>query len=135
MRVLVDTGALLALSRKQDEYHAKAVAIAKRHLAAGGRFLGTTSILGELHAHLLHLRGPREARVALRHLLDDPAHAWAEVSSDLVRDAVARWLDRFADQPFSLVDAVSFEVMRRENLNRAFAFDRHFEVAGFELLR
>lgn len=38
-------------------------------------------------------------------------------------------------QRFSLVDSVSFEVMRRERLSQAFAFDKHFEVPGFELLR
>jgi predicted nucleic acid-binding protein len=92
-------------------------------------------ILGELHSHLRYLRGAPEARAALTHLLDDPAHEWIEVADDLVRGAVAGWLARFADQRFSLVDAVSFEVMRRERVTQAFAFDRHFEVAGFDLLR
>jgi predicted nucleic acid-binding protein len=32
------------------------------------------------------------------------------------------------------VDAVSFEVMRRRRIEAAFAFDRHFETAGFRLL-
>ena len=41
---------------------------------------------------------------------------------------------RFSDQAFSLVDAVSFEVMRRNKVTHAFAFDRHFAIAGFELL-
>jgi predicted nucleic acid-binding protein len=111
------------------------VKIATRHLAAGGRFLGTTSILGEFHAHLLYLRGREEARSVLRSLLADAAHEWAEVTSELMREASVRWLDRFADQTFSLVDAVSFEVMRRQKLTQAFAFDRRFEIAGFELLR
>jgi len=44
------------------------------------------------------------------------------------------WLGRFSDQRFSLTDAVSFEVMRREQISRAFAFDQHFVTAGFELL-
>lgn len=44
-------------------------------------------------------------------------------------------LARFADQRFSLVDAVSFEVMRQAGVTQAFAFDQRFEVAGFELLR
>lgn len=35
----------------------------------------------------------------------------------------------------TLVDAVSFKVMRAEKVAAAFAFDHHFEVAGFELLR
>ncbi|HEV8597840.1 MAG TPA: PIN domain-containing protein [Gemmatimonadales bacterium] len=135
MRALVDTGALLALSRRQDQQHARAVAIAERHLASGGQYLGTTLILGELHSHLLYLRGPKDARTIMLHLLDDPLHEWIEVSARLVREAVLSWLERFSDQRFSLVDAVSFEVMRRAGVRHAFAFDRHFEVAGFELLR
>jgi predicted nucleic acid-binding protein len=31
----------------------------------------------------------------------------------------------------SIVDAASFDVMRRRGISRAFAFDRHFAEAGF----
>ena len=34
----------------------------------------------------------------------------------------------------SLVDAVSFEVMRQRGIDSAFAFDRHFEETGFGLV-
>lgn len=53
----------------------------------------------------------------------------------LVRAALSGWLERFADQRFSLTDAVSFEVMRRQRLTAAFAFDADFRTAGFEPLR
>ena len=43
-------------------------------------------------------------------------------------------LSRRKDQAFSLIDAVSFEVMRRHKLTHAFAFDRHFAIAGFASL-
>jgi uncharacterized protein len=135
VRTLIDTSALLALSRTGDQYHQRAVRLAERHVEQGGRFVGTTLILGELYSHLLYLRGAHAARIALARLLDDPIHEWFEVSAHLVREAVQVWLERFADQRFSLVDAVSFEVMRRENLSHAFAFDHHFETAGFDLLR
>jgi uncharacterized protein len=135
VRVLIDTGALLALSRPRDQYHEPAVRLAERHLGSGGHFVGTTLILAELYSHLLYLRGARDARAALARLLDDPVHEWLEVPADLVREALAAWLERFADQSFSLVDAVSFEVMRREKLSHAFAFDHHFETAGFSLLQ
>ena len=134
MRALVDTAALLALSRRKDQHHGRAVDIAERHIGAGGQFVGTTLILAEFHAHLLYLRGAAEARVAVSALLDDRVHDWLAVSSDLQREAVVRWLARYPDQEFSLIDAVSFEVMRRRKVTHAFAFDRHFEVAGFELL-
>jgi len=135
MRALIDTSALLALARARDQYHARAIQIAEKQLAAGGRYLGTTMILGELHAHLLHLRGPADARDKVARLLADPIHDWMPVDAGLLADAMTHWLEKFGDQAFSLVDAVSFEVMKREKVGRAFAFDRHFEVAGFELLR
>ena len=63
--------------------------------------MGTTLVLGELHSHLLYLRGPREARAVLLHLLDDPVHEWVEVPASLVREAVVTWLARYPDQHFS----------------------------------
>ncbi|CAN5639987.1 hypothetical protein BH23GEM10_BH23GEM10_07580 [soil metagenome] len=135
MRALADTSALLALARRGDQHHSEASTLADAWLAAGNRFVGTVHILGELHSHLLYLRGPGPARTALRHLLADPAHEWFDVGCELVGEAIVNWLERYDDQPFSLIDAVSFETMRRERVTHAFAFDHHFEIAGFELLR
>jgi predicted nucleic acid-binding protein len=134
VRVFVDTSSLLALSRSRDQYHESAVRLARRHIGAGGRFVGTTLILGELYSHLLYLRGPANARTILSRLLDDPAHHWMEVSEAVVRNALDAWLTRFSDQRLSLVDAVSFEVMRGERITHAFAFDHHFELAGYQLM-
>lgn len=39
-----------------------------------------------------------------------------------------------ARRGLSLVDYTSFEIMRREHLNRAFAFDRHFREHGYDLV-
>jgi predicted nucleic acid-binding protein len=135
VRVFVDTGALLALSHARDQHHRAAAAIATRNRAAGVRYVGSALVLGEFYSHLLYLRGPSVARASLARLIDDPAHDWQGVPPDVVRAASARWLSRFPDQAFSLIDAVSFEIMSREKLKVAFAFDHHFEVAGFSLAR
>ncbi len=135
MRVLVDTGALLGLYHARDQHHVRAVQIAGIHKTSGGRYVGTTLILAEFHTLLLYLRGPGDARNVVAKLLADQRHEWIAVSAELARDATINWLTRFSDQPFSLTDAVSFEVMRREKITHAFAFDHHFKVAGFELLR
>lgn len=134
-RVLIDTSALLALAHRRDRYHARAVATARRFLSRNGRWVGTVLVLGELHGHLLHRRGPTQACELTTALLDDPAHEWVDATVDLVQDAVRSWIERYRDQAFSLTDGVSFELMRREGLRTAFAFDDDFRTAGFELLR
>ena len=134
-RVLVDTGALLALAYPLDQYHHVAVNVGRKHRAAGGRFVGTLLVVSELHTLLLHRRGPADARRVVGALLSDPFHEWVDVTVELARSAVSAWLERFADQRFTLCDAVSFEVMRRQQLTTAFAFDDDFVTAGFEVLR
>ena len=67
-------------------------------------------------------------------LLRDPAYDWRDAGVELLESAVTDWLERFADQRFSLTDAVTFELMRRERLRQAFAFDQDFRTAGYELL-
>lgn len=133
-RALIDTGALLALANPRDQYHARAVELGRRSLTGGGRWLGTTLVLAEFHGHLLHRRGAEAARTVVAQLLDDPAYEWVDVTVGLVRAAIGAWLERYRDQRFSLTDAVSFEIMRREGLTVAFAFDTDFLTAGYELL-
>ena len=123
------------MASRSDQYHAAAMALGRRHVEAGGRFVATMLVLSELHTRLLFRRGPAEARQITGALLVDSAYEWLDVSVSLVRAAHSAWLERFADQRFSLTDAVSFEVMRTQRLRTAFAFDEDFRTAGFELLR
>lgn len=83
----------------------------------------------------MRARGSGTARKHVKELLEDPSYEWLDAPAHLVHDAIEAWLERFSDQRFSLTDAVSFEVMRRERIETAFAFDRDFVTAGFELLR
>jgi predicted nucleic acid-binding protein len=45
-----------------------------------------------------------------------------------------RWMRKYADQRISFTDCVSFALMRRHRIRAAFTFDRHFKVAGFEVI-
>ena len=133
VRVFVDTSALVALSVLPDVNSARARRIAHR-LSRGDGLVGTTAILTEFHSYILYRRGIEAARRVVAALLLDPLHHWLPVSRDLVEAAAQNWLTRFSDQKFSLVDAISFEAMRREKITQAFSFDRHFVVAGFDLI-
>lgn len=73
---------------------------------------------------------------ALRPLLDDlvPLLDVVWVDPDVHRVAVAALLAAQERRDVSLVDRVSFELMRRRRIDTAFAFDRHFEREGYALV-
>ncbi len=79
---------------------------------------------------LVHRR--RGLETALR--IDGLARTFTHVAVDraLHDRAVARL--RGASRRVSLVDAVSFEVMKERGIERAFAFDEDFQAEGFRLL-
>ena len=134
-RAAVDTGALLALASSRDQYHRKAVSTEAKFRLRGGQWIGSTLVLAELHGHLLRRLDPRAARRIIAAVIADPAFEWHDATLDLVHGAVERWIAGYPDQYFSLTDAVTFELMRRERISHAFAFDQHFVTAGFELLK
>ncbi len=132
-RAAIDTGALLALASPRDQHHAEAVAIAHRHLAVGGRWVGSVLVLAELHGHLLRWREPRAAHAVIDRVRADPAYEWRAVDDALVEGATVNWLLRYADMRLSLSDAVTCELMRLERLDTVFAFDRDFVAMGYRL--
>lgn len=51
-------------------------------------------------------------------------------NEDIESDA-EELLKKYSDQDFSYADAVSFMIMKRERIKKAFSFDGHFLTAGF----
>lgn len=68
-------------------------------------------------------------RVLLDELLPPLEVHWVERD---VHDTALSTLLAAGRRKASFVDWVSFEVMRREGIERAFAFDRDFAAQGFE---
>lgn len=132
-RAAIDTGALLALASPRDQHHADAVAIARRHLAQGGRWVGSVLVLAELHGHLLRWREPRVAHTVIDRVRADPAYEWRAVDDALIEAATVNWLLRHADLRLSLSDAVTCELMHQERLDSVFAFDQDFLAVGYRL--
>jgi uncharacterized protein len=108
---------------------------AYRAAAANGTQIVTTAlVVAEVHTLVVRWRGSRDGERFLALALESGAHVVTIPDAELLNAALDRWIRRFADQTFSLCDAVSFETMRRHRLTRALTFDQHFRAAGFDTL-
>jgi len=131
--IFLDTAGWFAAINHKDPGHQRAADSYTQWLAHERRRLVTTNlIVAEMHVLLARRLGVAAGVAFLDGVYADPLHEVVFADRDLEREAVDRWLRPFADQTFSLTDAVSFEVMRRRRLRQAFTFDQHFRVAGFE---
>ena len=131
MKLLADTGALLAYLLKADQHHRDAASFVRRHPEA--RFVLTNLILSELVTRLRARAGAARAAAAGRSLLESRRYSVVFVDAPLVRSALAR-MEQFHDKPLSLTDCTSFELIDRLGLDGAFAFDHDFRDCGYRMV-
>jgi predicted nucleic acid-binding protein len=129
--VFLDTSALLALIDADEVRHEDARLIWKRLLGNDVPIVTTNYVLVETYALTQRRLGSAAVRVLTDDLLPVVDVEW--IGRELHEKAVSA-LIAASRRELSLVDAVSFEAMRQRGLDRAFAFDRHFEEAGFRLV-
>jgi predicted nucleic acid-binding protein len=130
LRVFIDTSAILALLVPTDLWHEEARQ-AFAHLEAEEAPLVTTSyVLLETYA----LLGRRQGLNAVRRFREDfaPLLEVEWVDSSLHESGLDLLLE-IADRDLSLVDVISFQAIQAAELQRVFAFDRHFSDRGFHL--
>ena len=132
--VFLDTSAWIAAAVRSQSRHDAAREAYTAAVRQGYRIVLTPMVLGESHALFLRLLGRAKAMAAIESAMSDPTHVVLPVDDALIKVAVERWLRPYRDQEFSLCDAVSFEVMKREGITRALSIDHHFVTAGFEIV-
>jgi uncharacterized protein len=128
--LFVDTSAWYPLADAGHPDHEAVAGELTRRIRDGARVVTTNLVVAETHALLLRRGGREPALRFLNEVRRDPI--LVETSSpDVEERAIADWLDRYADQSFTLTDAVSFAVMADRGIAEALALDRHFSTAGF----
>jgi predicted nucleic acid-binding protein len=132
--VFLDTSGWAAAVHPRDQNHQVAFEFYRNAQRHGQPFITTNLVLAEMHALIGRRMGDLIALKLMDQLTIDAAHRVVWSTADLERDAVDRWLRPRLGQGISLADAVSFEVMRREGIQTAFAFDADFQAAGFEVV-
>ena len=131
MSVFVDTSALLAVLDADDANHVQAKAVWEKTLGADEQLVCHNYILVETSAVILRRLGLDAIRIFEGDIV--PALRLIWVTRE-VHEAAASAHLLAARRGLSLVDCVSFEVMRRTGIRSAFAFDRHFQEYGYELI-
>ncbi len=128
--VLFDTSAIYALADRQDPNHETAVRCLRRVQEEGGGLFLHSYILVEAAALLQRRLG---LEVAVRFLEDARSIRTHWVTARDHRQAV-EMLERKGRRDLSLVDCMSFVLMRRYRIGTAFAFDDDFLQEGFQIL-
>lgn len=129
-RVFVDTGAWFAIQATDDSHHDLARGTLPVILQASQSLVTSNLIVGETYTLLRFSKGYREAKRFLDGLTQSTKLERAFITETLEQHAY-EILHRYADHPFSFVDASSFALMRQQRIRHAFAFDAHFATAGF----
>jgi uncharacterized protein len=125
--IFLDTSAIYALADVDDANHEKAIALFDAVQNTEEQLLTSSYVLVESAALLQRRLGHNSALAFLRDAADFEVH-W--VTPEIHTDAVSR-LGTPGNSTLSLVDAVSFVVMRLHGTNTYLGFDRHFEAEGF----
>ncbi len=132
-KIFVDTGAWLALADASDDLHDTARAIYPSVLRPGVRLFTTNLVVAETY-NLIRRRISFQASLRFLRSLRASPRLERVYSNAGLENAAEELLQSYADQDFSLVDAVSFAYMRTEEIDEAFAFDKHFTTVGFVLV-
>lgn len=131
MKVFVDTSALLAVLDADDLNHSPAKAMWEGLVGGDTELVTHNYVLVETSALVLRRLGLEALRVFENDIVPIFDSVW--VTPDVHEAAVgAQMLS--GKRSLSLVDCVSFEIMRRAGLRSAFAFDAHFREFGYELV-
>lgn len=125
--IFLDTSAIYALADARDPNHGSALELFRQALEGSEVMLVHNYILVEAAALLQHRLGLTSALQFLREAEGFEVH-W--ISPEDHRHAVAL-LKELGRRELSLVDCMSFIVMRQREVKQVLAFDPDFEREGF----
>ena len=125
-----DTGAFLSLFHGNDQHHRDAMALWP--LVEKPVFTSNL-VIAELAKLLAYRMGYPMA-------IDRVSGIYASTGFRILPStrtdelSALEWMRKFSDQDVSFTDCVSFAMMRRLKIRTALTFDRHFQLAGFEII-
>lgn len=130
--IYIDTGAFLARYIHRDQYHQQATKF-WHHLGDAKESCFTSNfVLDEIFTLLARRAGYSFAAQKALTIYSSEVLTILRPDEKDEKEAIELF-EKFADQNVSFTDCISFILMRKRKLKRAFSFDKHFELAGFKL--
>jgi predicted nucleic acid-binding protein len=130
--VFVDTSGWAALANERDSNHPAALAVVRNLATDRVRLITSNFVVAETHGLIVGRVG-RWAALQTLLKIEAASDVVVRVSEDDERRA-RKIIVRYDDKDFSYIDATSFAVMERLEVQQAFAFDRHFAQFGFRII-
>lgn len=124
--ILIDTSAYFATVDKTDKNHHRAISFLKSNQLP----LVTSNLIAVEAINLVNSRiGHQQAILLGKKLYDKNLTTIINITPEDERKA---WqiFQKYIDKDFSLTDCISFALMERLNIKKAFAFDIHFFQYG-----
>jgi predicted nucleic acid-binding protein len=131
MTIFIDTSAFYALLDRDDDNHEAAKGAWMKILNAENTLVTSDYVLVETFALLQNRLGVVAVRAFQEDLL--PIVNIEFVNPETHRSGTAALLAS-SKRKLSLVDCISFDIMRTLGIKTAFAFDDHFKEAGFRAI-
>lgn len=128
MTVFVDTSAFFALLDRDDANHARAKKTWTDLLGRDDTLITSNYVIVESSALVQHRLGVEALRGFYEDMLPLVNVEW--IDEQRHRSGMSALLAA-SRRKLSLVDCVSFEVMRETGVKTAFVFDPHFDEQGF----
>ncbi len=127
--IFLDTVGLIALWDRRDQWHPAAISSLASLDENATRFVSTSFVMLECANHAAR-RSYRHEVVKMRDELDAIGDLF-EPRPEVVRSAWDEYTNGRVGTA-SVVDSVSFAVMRRLGITQVFSNDQHFNAARFE---
>lgn len=134
--IFVDTSALKAFYDEDDDQHEEA----RRFMKAVGAkelpvrtFVTSDYVMDETLTLVRFAHSHLKAVELANAIYSSKATRVVFIGEEIFNRALALFTER-SDKPWSFTDCVSFSLMKQLDLTTAFAFDPHFEQAGFQTL-
>lgn len=128
--IFVDTSAWIALVDKDDSHHKEAASSYPSLLKNHRNLITSNFVIAETYIIILNELGHKLAIDFLEKLKASPRILKIYSNEDIEAEAEPI-LVKYSDQDFSYTDAVSFVIMKRQKIRKAFSFDKHFVIEGF----